>query len=210
MTTTTAQKLDEILDQTDNLESLCTLFYDQKNRTIYKSIAASLRLLLTGSSGDEGLVSETLPGVCFSPLAIVPLHRAQPDHLTLPASVEIVSGDATVRLGAGCGVKELNVAGGAVNCMSWGEIFDDSKAPLLLQDWLDQPFLRPDRTLANFLKTVGNKDGVAHFNPTADLEAMQRWGYFHWHLIAGIARSVRPQILAQANSAFPGHVRTPR
>jgi hypothetical protein len=207
---TIAQKVDEVLDHLDNLKSLCELFYHYKQFTIYKSIAASLRLLLSGSNGDEGLIQEILPSGRFFPLRFMPDPATPPDFLALPSGVRIVSGGADVRLGGGVKVKELSVAGGAVRAMSWEELFYTSGASLQMREWLEQPFLRPDRTLIDFIRTVGNKDGVGHFNPTADLIAMQRWGHFHWHIIAGLAHSVRRPIFDQIEEAYPNHLRPVR
>lgn len=210
MIATVAQQVDEVLDHLDNLKSLCELFYDHKVFTIYKSIAASLRLLLSGSSGDVGLVQEVLPAARFPTLRVVPDPAAPPDHLTLPSAVSIVSGAATARLGGGVKVKELIVGGGAVRAMTWEDLFDPSGATLPMADWLNQPFLRTDRTLREFITTVGNKDGVGHFNPTAELVAMKRWGHFHWHITAAIGRAIRQPTLDQLAVAYPSHMRSVR
>ena len=92
------QKVDELYDQLDNLEAMYGLFCDFKKFTIYKSIATTLRLLLTGSSGDTGLVSHVLPAAQFLPLVKVPDAVMDPGFMLLPARVRIVSSEANVRL----------------------------------------------------------------------------------------------------------------
>jgi hypothetical protein len=211
MKTTMTQKVDELYDQLDNLEAMCGLFYDFKKFTIYKSIATTLRLLLTGSSGDGGLISHVLPAAQFLPLVKLPDAVMAPGLMLLPARVQIVSGQANVVLGDGrVMVKELNVTGSAVASMQWEDLFDTAGSPLPLADWLAQKFLRPERTLQQFISTIGNKDGGAHFDPNENIVAMQKWGNLQCHLIAGIAKSVRPQILVQLSAAFPNHTRVVR
>ena len=110
MKTTLTQAIDELYDQLDNLEAMSGLFYDFKTFTIYKSIATTLRLLLTGSSGDTGLISHVLPAARLLPLKKTPNPGMAPGMMLLPACVRIVSGEADIKLGNGdVMVKELQV-----------------------------------------------------------------------------------------------------
>jgi hypothetical protein len=177
--------------------------------TIYKSIAVSMRLLLTGSSGDAGLVETVLPMAALDPLRVEPMPPLPADHLVLPADTVIQSG-ATLSIVAGARVRDLTVGGGAVVATTIGEMFDSTQTALRLADWLAQPFLRPEWSIKSFISTVASKDGGAHLNTNQQLAAMQRWGYFHWHVMAGMARAVRPQIAKQLAVAYPSHVRAVR
>src|SRR5687767_3647405 len=113
MTLTVVQKVDEVYDQLDNIAALCQLF-DQQQFTIYKSIAVSLRLLLTESSGDQGLVLDVLPAAVFSPLCVQPTSVVPADNLVLPGLTRIQRGGTDLFIGAGAEVRDLTVAGGAV------------------------------------------------------------------------------------------------
>ncbi|HEX8500205.1 MAG TPA: hypothetical protein VF659_06390 [Pyrinomonadaceae bacterium] len=212
MATNITQKVDEILDNVDNLNVLCEMFFVQKKFTIYKSIAAALRLLLTGSSGDLGLVQDVLPNSRFSPLAERPISGMAADHISLPANMSLIheSGATMITFGASSAFCIMSGPKGVVQLVSFHDIFDSTAASIPIANWLDQPFLRPERTLFDFIKTIGNKDGVAHFNPNTDIVVLQKSGYLHWHLIAEIARAVGPQIVDQLNTAFPTHVRAVR
>jgi hypothetical protein len=211
MVATLAQQVDETFDQLDNIETLCKSFFDERQFTIYKNISASLRLLLTGSSGQPGLAQDVLPVGRLSALRKVPDASTAPEMIVLPAPVWIERGEAKIQIGNGTAtVQTLNVLGGAVGAMQVGEMFDDAATPLPLHQWLQQPFLRPDWTLRTFLTTVANKDGGAHFGPNAVLEVVQKWGHFQSHLTAGIARSVLPQIRTQLLAQYPHHVRSVR
>jgi hypothetical protein len=211
MKTTLAQQVDELYDQLDNLKAMSGLFYDFKTFTIYKSIATTLRLLLTGSSGDTGLVSHVLPTAQLLPLKKAPEPGMAPGLMLLPARVRIVSGDADVTLGDGdVMVKELELAGSAVASMQWEDLFDGASTTLPMADWLVQPFLRPERILREFISTIGNKDGGAHFDPNENIVALRKWGNLQSHLIAGIGKSIHPQVVGQLQSAFPNHTRTVR
>ena len=211
MAATLGQKIDETLDNLDNIDSLCDLFFSQRRFTIYKNISASLRLLLVGSSGQVGLLQDVLPGGVFPRLRKVPDPATPADMIVLPAKAWIKRGEAEVQLGNGTvTVKTLNVCGGAVDAMRFGEMFDEAALGLPLVDWLQQPFLRPNWTLRDFIRTVTNKDGGAHLNPNDALQALQQFGYFHWHLIAGMARSLSPHIRRQISSTYPNHVRPVR
>jgi hypothetical protein len=208
MNTTVAQKIDELLDQLDSLKSMVGLFYSFKQFTIYKQIAGILRLLLVGSSGQAGLVSDVLPAARFLPLVKVPDPAMEPGFILLPARVRIIVGDADVTMGNGDSlVKEIIVAGSAVASMEWQDLFDPDGTPLILSDWLMQKFLQPGRTLKQFISLIGNKDGGAHFDPNQNIVALQKCGNIHSHLISGIAKAVHPQILAQIGDAFPNHSR---
>ncbi len=211
MGATLTQQIDETLDQLDNVESLCDLFFGRRQFTIYKNIAGSLRLLLTGSSGHVGLVETVLPAGGLWRLRKIPDPMTPADMLVLPAAVLVESGDAKVRVGNGTvTVKELNVKGGAVSAMDIGEMFESSSPALPIRDWLQQPFLRPTWTIRSFISAVANKDGGAHLDPNPTIEAMQRWGHLHWHLTAALARSVLPQVREQLTATYPSHVRPER
>jgi hypothetical protein len=211
MILTLVRKIDEAFDQLDNIESLCELFYDRRKFTVYKNIAVSLRFLLTGSSGQAGLICKIIPDARLKPLRVAPASDTPPDMLVLPAEVRIERGEAKVQLGPGIvTVKTLNVAGGAIDAMQIGDLFLSDAEPIGSRAWLNQAFLRPNWTLGKFIRTVANKDGGAHLDPNADLQALERWGYFHWHLIAGIARSLHPQLIAQLREKFSHHVRARR
>jgi hypothetical protein len=211
MAATIVQKIDETLDHLDNIDSLCTIFFSQFKFTIYKNISTSLRLLLVGSSGQVGLVQEVLPGGRFPPLRKVPDPATPPDMFVLPAVAWIESGEAKVQLGNGTvTVKNLNVCGGALGAMRIGEMFDHDVTGLPLVSWLQQPFLRPNWTLRDFIKTVTNKDGGAHLDPNNDVQSLQQFGYFHWHLTAGIGRELSSHIRRQISAAYPNHVRPVR
>jgi hypothetical protein len=209
--TTMTQKVDELYNQLDNLKDLVGLFYDFKRFTIYKQIAVSLRLLLTGSSGDAGLVADVLPVAQLLPLLKTPDAVMEPGTMLLPTRVRLVTENVQLTLGNGrVIVKELEYMGSAVASMQWEDMFDKVGAPLPLADWLAQRFLRPDRTLQKFISTIGSKDGGAHFNPNEDIVMMQKWGNLQSHLTAGVAKSVYPQILAQLSAAYPTHTRLVR
>jgi hypothetical protein len=211
MSPTLTQQVDETLDQLDNVESLCRLFFVERQFTIYKNISASLRILLTGSSGQVGLVQYILPAAHLWPLRKVPDPATPPDLLVLPGPVRIERGEAKVQIGNGTAtVRDLNVLGGVVGAMEIGEMFDSGGTALPLIVWLEQPFLRPVWTVRKFLGTVANKDGGAHHDPNSVLLALQNWGHFHWHLTAGIARSILPQIRDQLSAKYPNHVRPVR
>ena len=209
MPLTISQKIDEAWDQLDNLESMRYLF-DQGRFAIYKNIAVSLRFLLTGSSGQPGLISDVLPTPAFFPLRTKPTAANRLPFLLLPAEITIKRGQASVRLGPGASVRDLDVAGGALGAITVGEMFDIAAAPIPLASWLQQPCLRGEWPLRTLISTVANKDGGAHLDTNEQLRAMKRWGHFHWYLIAGIAKSVYPQIRTQLLTAFPTHVREVR
>jgi hypothetical protein len=208
MVATLTQKIDETLDQLDNLDSLCGLFFTDRKFTIYKSISVALRLLLTGSSGHVGLVQDVLPTGGLLPLRKVPAASTPPDMLVLPARVFLEKDGASTQLGNGTlTVKDLNVFGGAVGAMKIEEMFNSAAPSMSLVAWLEQPFLRPNWTLRKFIGTVTNKDGGAHHDPNDALLSMQKWGHFHWHLTAGMARSILPQLRTQLLTTYPKHVR---
>jgi hypothetical protein len=210
MAATLSQQIDETFDQLDNIESLCKMF-ESGNFTIYKSISASLRLLLTGSSGHAGLFEDVLPAGHLWRLLKVPDPSTPPEWLVLPAAVRLIRGEASIQVGNGTvTVQNLNVCGGAVGAMEVGEMFDNSTPPLPLKDWLDQSFLRPDWTVRQFIGVVTNKDGGAHHDPNSKLLTMQKWGHIHWHLTTGIARSILPQIRSQLSIQHPHHARPVR
>lgn len=211
MKPTLQQLIDETLDQIDNIDSLCHMFYDRRQFAIYKHISTALRTLLTGSSGQKGLVEGVLPHASFFPLRKSPDPATPDDFLVLPGPICIVRGEARVQLGNGTvTVRELDVNGGALNAMEVGEMFDQNGRALPLAQWLSQPFLRPDWTLKSFIAAVTNKDGGAHFEPNAVIRAMQKWGHFHWHVVAGIGRSIALQVRRQLTASFPDHVRPTR
>lgn len=212
MVATIEQEIDETFDQLNNIESLCNLFFTDRQFTIAKNIATTLRLLLTGSSGHVGLMQKVLPVGKLWPLRKVPASETPKDMLVLPAKVMIDTGQAQVQFGNGTvTTKELQVPGGsAVASMEVGEMFDASVPAMPLAKWLMQSFLRPNWTMRKFIGTVTNKDGGAHHDPNSDLLAMQKWGHLHWHLTAGIARSVLPQVREQLAVAYPHHVRSAR
>jgi hypothetical protein len=208
MAATLIQKIDETLDHLDNIDSLCDVFFSQHTFTIYKNISVSLRLLLVGSSRQVGLVQDVLLDGRFPPLRKVPDPATPADMIVLPAVAWIERGEARLQLGNGTvTVKMLDVCGGAVSAMRFGEMFDGESLGLPLVDWLQQPFLRPNWTLQHFIKTVTNKDGGAHLDPNNALQSFQQFGYFHWHLTAGMARELSPQIRAQVSTTYPNHVR---
>ncbi len=211
MKATLEQIVDETYDQLDNLESLCDLFFRTRRYTIYKNISGTLRLLLTGSSGQPGLALTALPNGTLPKLKKVPDSTTPPDMLVLPAAVWINSGEAHVRLGNGTvTTRELDLPGSALDAMTIDDVFDATSPTLPIQQWLQQPFLRPVWTLRKFIGTVANKDGGAHHEPNPVIKAMQKFGHLHWHLTAGIAKSVYPIIRTQLLSTYPKHVRPVR
>src|SRR5260221_2242385 len=206
---TEAQRLDEAFDQLDNVDAMCDLFYRFKKFTIYKAIGVSLRFMLTGSSGDQGLIQQVLPAVRLSLLRVVRDSSLADGHLKLPTDVVIV-GSGRIHLAAGVGVQNLNVAGGAVQAMTCEDPFNGSGATLDLPAWLEQPFLRPEWTLSDFIRVIANKDGGAHLESNQKLLAMKKWGYLHWHLTAGVGRGLLPQLRTQLVAAYPNHIRAIR
>jgi hypothetical protein len=198
----------EILYQLDNLDALGEMFYVRKTYSIYKSIAGSLRLMLTGSSGQPGMAT-LIPDCDLAVLLVDPASGpSSVGFIKCPARVQITSGNASTTLGAGVQLQNLHVAGGAVRAMIWDEFFDASKGTLPLNSWLDQKFLRQDKSIGWFIRTIGNKDGAAHFDPNDDVVALRRCGTIQSHMVAGIARSVSPQLRRQFAAAFPGYVRS--
>jgi hypothetical protein len=209
--TTPQQDVVELYDQLDSLNAMLGLFYDFKRFTIYKQIAVTLRLLLTGSSGDPGLVVPVLPAVQFLPLLKAPDPVMDPGFMLLPARCTLANSNVKLTFGNGrVIVKELDYAGSAIADMQWESLFDPSAKPLVLADWLPQPFLRPERTLGQFINLIANKDGGAHFDPNEKIAALQKFGNFQSHLICGIAKSVLPQITDHVKAAFPNHARKTR
>jgi hypothetical protein len=207
MASSATERVDEMLDQLDNLEGMCGLFA-RGQYTIYKNIAVTLRFLLTGSSGDQGLFPATVPSAQLPPVLVSPVGVSH-GFLALPARVRIVSGKADLKIGAGVHVRDLEVAGGAVRATVIGDVFGEGPA-LPVRAWLDQPFLRQDWKLGEFIAIVANKDGGAHLARNAKLAALKRWGYFHWHVTAGIARGVLPTIRGQLMASYPHHARAVR
>lgn len=191
----------EMFDQLCNLSDTCQAFYAGR-RAAYKLTSVVLRTLLRGSSGDGPLATQVLPNATLQRPLITPDDTAPPDHLILPAPVTI---GGNIHLAAGMGVKSAEIQGGAVANISVGEMFERRDANRIpLADWLACPFLRLEWTLEDFIVTVAHKDGGAHVDPNDDqLQAMQAWGYFHWHVTAGIGRSVMLQLHEQFMSAHP-------
>ena len=205
------QKVDEVFDQLDNLNSLCDIFFVGQKFTIYKSISAILRLLLPGSSGQVGLVQEVLPAGTLSRLRKVPDSAVPDGFIMLPARAVIEEGEAKVTLGNGIAyVKHFDIHQGALGKLRFEEIFDSNAPGVPIVDWLEQRFLRPDWNLKKFINTVTNKDGGAHHDPNAAVLAMQQLGYVHWLLTAEIGRSVSPQLQLQLCATYPGHIRPVR
>jgi hypothetical protein len=210
MPVTIARKIDELWDQLDNIDELCQLFFERQKFTSYKSIAVALRLVLTGSSGAKGLVHDVLPSATYAPLRVKATAGVPFNHMVIPAQISIKRGMTQAYIGEGTRVRYLNVAGGAVGAMLIGTMLDQVGSVLALSDWLAQPFLRPEWTIRSFIATVVNKDGGAHLDSNAQLLAMEKWGYFHWHLTAGIARDMHPQLISQLLKTYANHARAVR
>jgi len=208
--TSPIEKIDVLLEHLESLEQLCELFFTRNAHTIYRSISGPLRFLLVGSTGDEGLVKDVLPAASFHRLKVLPQTETTSGHLTLPAWTDILRGRSSIRLAGGSKVHSLNVQGGAVGSMSMECMFDTEGSQLPILDWLAQPFLWQNRTLADFIRTVANKDGVAHLGSHNDLLAMKRWGHLHWHLVAHVGRYVLAPIREQLTTAYPAHKRAER
>lgn len=197
--------VDETYDQLANLKSLCESFFNRSEFTIYKCISVILRTMLRGSSGNDALIEQVVPKSRLFPLTITPTTDTPPEHLVLPADARIAG---CVNIGQGSKVKNLNVEGGAIERTSVDQMFDSTKPPIPIEEWRQQPFLRPEWTLNNFIEVVAHKDGGAHVDPNnAQLLAMEAWGHFHWHLMAGIGLCVHPQLLSQLEVEYPQHTR---
>ena len=214
MAVPTNRLVDEVLDQLDNVKLLVRLFYGERLFTVYKSIAVASRLLFSGSSGEKGIVAGALPAALLPRLTVVPEVGVAEGHLSVPGDTVISHGGAhsgSLQVGRGARISKIIVDGGAIAKTSIGEMFDHASSPLPLTDWLTQPFLRSEWTLDEFIRNVANKDGGAHLDSNhARIKALEDWGYFHWHITAGIGRSLEPVVRQAIASAYPAHVRAIR
>lgn len=200
--------IDEAFFQLNNLALLSRAFYVQMAFSLYKDIASRLRFLFTGSSRQPGFIIRVLPNVQLPPLRMPCDPAIAPGLTFLHGDIGIEDPPMTL-MAAGCKfgfAAKLHVKPGpTVERIRIRRLFSADVAPIPLQDWLSQPFLRPERSLSVFIREVANKDGGAHKESNPMMEHLRRVGNVHWHLIGAIAGEVGPQIMAQFNAAYPNH-----
>lgn len=177
--------LNHLLEQLDELRFLIAGF-ERRRFSLARSISVKLRLLLRGSSGDAPLVGQVLPGFCLPPLRIQPRTNVPDTLITLPSKTYI---DSNVTIEGGAAVNKLR-ADDAVGRIRVESPFDLSAPPLPIREWGDQALLRPKWTLFGLIEAVAHSDGGAHIKYDERIDALQRWGFIHWHLICRIATDV--------------------
>jgi len=190
--------------QLENLETLCHNFHVSMKLSIYKDIAAKLRVLLTGSSGDQGFVTKFLPTLELLPLRITVDPAMPQDLLVFPGDGRITPSNV-IRMGAGSkyGGAILVQPGPTVTRLRLTGIFLSTGSKLPLASWLEQPFLFRDLTIRKFIQNVANKDGGAHKSAHPVIDRLDKAGRVHWHAIGAIAQEVLPQLKEQFHTAYP-------
>jgi hypothetical protein len=189
----------------DILDEECSAFVDYANFKRYKVMATELRLLLTGSSGQVGLILQVLPNVPLHPL-LCPLRSDL-------GSANLVQVHATIRGRNGGPRIGMNAAiGGSLVLLPSPEhyiatdLFNPSGTPLPLPLWLEQPFLMSGFTIRQFIKLVGNKDALAHVDLNdCTLRRFKKLGGLHALLIAEMGRTSGNQIARQLAQIYPRH-----
>jgi hypothetical protein len=206
MRTVQPKDIDETFFQLNNLALLSAAFHNNLALSIYKDIAARLRFLFVRSCGDQRFITTTLPSLRLSPLSTPCELGLSPNLLFWHADMSIGE-NPQIRVRAGCkfGSSFRITPGPTVAHMHLHRLFDMSKPQLELQQWLAQPFIRPEWTLEDFMRWVSNKDGGTHRSRFAVIERLEKLGNIHWHLTATIAREIGPQLMKQFHHHYPNH-----
>lgn len=193
------KRLDEAVSGLRALRTLYRTFRCEEERSLYKQMATTLRLLLPGSSGDKGLVVTVMPSCTLHPLAR-PLSGPVPQGVQIPASAIVWPEDGLPwlnkpgprlvfpgpRVLIGCNFKPDNwLFEGLID-------YDVPRIPISI--WLDTPILFDGMTVSKFIKLVGNKD-AAHFDPDAQIERLNQNSRIQEALIAALADAVSSELL---------------
>jgi hypothetical protein len=195
----------EALEQIRCLESLCDNFFVKAKVHLFRSMSVTLRTLLVGSSGKNGLIVDCLADPRLYPLRFPLPADLQPGYTHIPAAM--MGGFFSLPLhrkprGAGCRLGPKATIIGNDYSLHW--VFDSLVEPLLLKEWLEQGFIWEGWTLRNFIIRMANNAGGAHFQPNAITRRMTaEFASIHQHLIARIAESVWPQLAQQIATAYP-------
>ncbi|UCE61423.1 MAG: hypothetical protein JSU63_06675 [Phycisphaerales bacterium] len=216
---TQTELIDELWEQIDNLAAHRREF-SQGSYGVYKSMSVILRTVLTGSSGDSGLVHSVLPTGRFHRLNVTPI-GASSSGIETPADI-VVENDRGGKLHykAGGTMPYLGTNGGGVVLSKTkpeeadvvrrtevGNLFNVHSSPLPVNDWLAQPFLRPDWTIRTFIRCVAHSDGGAHLGANEQLRTMKNFGSIQRHLTAKIAEYVVGEVTIQLRQTYPSHTR---
>jgi hypothetical protein len=191
----------ELADQLDQLEELAGVFCATKDSKVYKAISSVLRIVLLGSSGNAALVADVLPQVDLPVLVCPAKGDKSLTSIQLPAQLQ-VNGPSGITFGAGCAFGQVRMNLNACNLALSGVLATDGRT-MKLPQWLAQKLLKGHWTIAHVIKTIANKGGGAHFEPNADINAMEAVVNFHRMAIARIGTELAPAIRHQLNIAYP-------
>lgn len=191
----------EVIDNLRTLKSLYGIFRCGEERSLYKQMAVTLRLLLTGSSGAKGLIIQVMPGCVLHPLAR-PMCGPVPDGVQVPASAIVWPED---------GAPWLNKVGPRVviprhivlnrwqfkpeNFLFEG-LLDYDVPPINVACWLETPILFDGMTIRKCISLIGSKD-AAHFVKNSDVDRLKQNFQIQAPLVAALSDSVSTELLPQ-------------
>ena len=174
---TIAQIACEALEQVRGLESLCCTYFGRVNLHLSRQMSATLRTLLVGSSGQRGLILD-----CLSTPELFPLRCPLPADLQ-PGFTH-VPGCILSRFTRHHRETEPSWCGPQIRakCDDFRHIqhtlgFNQRATPVHLENWLEQPFLRPNRTIRSFIKLMANKAGGSLRPDDRDGSPRRAWPY---------------------------------